>query len=159
MSNSADTSAPASLPENPKPANGNDDEAADTTVNSGKQPEDGSAEDNLSGPRWALLFAVGALILVGFIALIIYMLAAAPKTSSTETIWDRDVYIFGAGQAIAFTAVGWLFGREVNRTAVKSAEKGQPAPLVTRAKPTGKRSKPERNTEQGGRGCERERKG
>lgn len=35
--------------------------------------------------------------------------------------WEKRVYIFAGMQAIVFTAVGWLFGREVNLSAAKAA--------------------------------------
>ena len=41
----------------------------------------------------------------------------------TETLWGRYVYVFSALQAIVFTAVGWIFGREVHRSAAEAATK------------------------------------
>ena len=46
---------------------------------------------------------------------------AADNADVTETLWGRYVYIFGALEAIVFTAVGWIFGREVHRTAAEAA--------------------------------------
>jgi hypothetical protein len=40
---------------------------------------------------------------------------------ATETLWGRSVYVFSALEAIMFTAVGWIFGREVQRSAAEAA--------------------------------------
>ena len=50
--------------------------------------------------------------------LVIYMLGQADDDSA---VWDRRIYIFGSAEAIVFTAVGWLFGREVHRAAAETA--------------------------------------
>jgi hypothetical protein len=55
-----------------------------------------------------------------FIAFGYYLVDNADTTNQTE--WDRWVYVFGAAEAIAFTAVGWVFGKEVNRQRAESAE-------------------------------------
>jgi hypothetical protein len=65
---------------------------------------------------WQFAVAIG--LLVAFTALVIYMLATADGASDT---WERQVYVFGAVEAIVFTAVGWIFGREVHRANAKNA--------------------------------------
>jgi hypothetical protein len=57
-------------------------------------------------------------LLLGFAVLVVYMLGQA---DGNATIWDRQIYIFGAVEAIVFTAVGWIFGREVHRSSAESA--------------------------------------
>jgi hypothetical protein len=42
--------------------------------------------------------------------------------SADAVSWERWVYVFGAAEAIAFTAIGWIFGREVNRERAEKAE-------------------------------------
>ena len=59
------------------------------------------------------------LILIGFAGFVAFLVV---HVNSSEQSWTRYVYLFGAVQALLFTAFGWLFGREVNRQAVKSAE-------------------------------------
>lgn len=59
---------------------------------------------------WQLWTAVAVLLVFGAVA--IYMLAMAAGVDAD--VWQRRVYVFSGVQAIAFTAVGWLFGREVN---------------------------------------------
>ena len=63
---------------------------------------------------------VAILVLVGFAVFVAYLVIKV--TSSSEESWTRLVYLFGAVEALVFTAFGWLFGREVNRGAAKSAE-------------------------------------
>jgi hypothetical protein len=53
--------------------------------------------------------------------LLVYYLATT-ASSLSELTWQRRVYLFGGVEAIVFTAVGWIFGREVNRVQVDSAE-------------------------------------
>jgi hypothetical protein len=50
-----------------------------------------------------------------------YFLVKEADTASSES-WERWVYVFGAAEAIAFAAIGWLFGREVNRERAEKAE-------------------------------------
>ncbi len=62
---------------------------------------------------------VAVLVLIGFAAFVAYLVV---NVNSSEQSWTRFVYLFGAVEALVFTAIGWLFGREVNRQAVQSAE-------------------------------------
>jgi hypothetical protein len=55
----------------------------------------------------------------GFIATVIFLFSQARK--SADPTWQRFVYVFGGIEAVVFTAVGWLFGREVNRQQAVSA--------------------------------------
>src|SRR5438552_4915791 len=68
--------------------------------------------------RWNRQFIVTIALLVGFAALVVAMVAMA---DGDEKIWQRRVYVFGAVEAIVFTAIGWLFGREVHRATAESA--------------------------------------
>lgn len=77
-----------------------------------KRPDD----TGFSGPR--LWITVG--LLLALVAFVVYMLAGADTAS--ETLWNRQVYLFGGFEAIVFTAVGWLFGREVHRSSAASAK-------------------------------------
>ena len=74
------------------------------------------SEGNSPPASWQFMVAVG--LLVAFTALVIYMLATADGESGT---WERQVYVFGAVEAIVFTAVGWIFGREVHRASAANA--------------------------------------
>lgn len=63
---------------------------------------------------------IGAAVLVGFAVLVVYMFSLL---ASSETTWNRALYIFAGVEAIAFAAAGYLFGREVNRQRAESAER------------------------------------
>ena len=65
---------------------------------------------------WQFIVAVG--LLVAFVAMVIYMLVTSDGDATT---WERQVYVFGAVEAIVFTAVGWIFGREVHRAGAQDA--------------------------------------
>jgi hypothetical protein len=64
---------------------------------------------------------VTGIVVVAFLALFAYMVRAADSTKEVE--WSRLVYLFGSAEAIAFSALGWLFGREVHRERAENAEK------------------------------------
>lgn len=78
--------------------------------------EDGATE-RLRGIA-AVIVAIA--LLLGFAGLVAYLIGKAG--TAADGTWSRYVYLFGAVEALVFTAVGWLFGREVNRQAVQSAE-------------------------------------
>jgi 4-amino-4-deoxy-L-arabinose transferase-like glycosyltransferase len=75
--------------------------------------------DPSNAARWTWQFIVAVVLLVAFAALIAAMMLVA---KGDDTVWQRRVYVFGAAQAIVFTAIGWLFGREVNRSTAESAK-------------------------------------
>lgn len=43
------------------------------------------------------------------------------QVGSPESSWGRKLLLFSGIQAVAFSGVGWLFGKEVNRNAVAAA--------------------------------------
>ncbi|ADD27261.1 hypothetical protein [Meiothermus ruber] len=67
---------------------------------------------------WAAI-ALGAVVLLGFAALVVYMLGLL---TADETTWGRALYLFAGVEAIAFAAAGYLFGREVHRARAEQAE-------------------------------------
>lgn len=71
-------------------------------------------------PKSMLAIVVTALAFLGFIAAVVFLLSVARSSSDQE--WQRLVYVFGGIEAVVFTAVGWLFGREVNRRQAEGAE-------------------------------------
>ena len=66
------------------------------------------------------LFWVAVLILVAFLGFSLFMILNA---DASDPVWQNRLAIFTVLQAIVYTAVGWLFGREVNRGAKEAAEK------------------------------------
>lgn len=123
-----------STPENPGADDGSDStggsatDTADTADVSDSAAADSadSASDSgsaMSGGRWTAIFVIVVVILVAFAILVLYMLRTSGRQGVTEDVWGRRLYIYGSAEAIAFTAVGWLFGREVHRSAADSARK------------------------------------
>jgi hypothetical protein len=97
------------------------DEAPTTT------PKERSATPNkqqrgaLSGPRYWLTW-VFAVVLVGlFVIACVILYHVADSTGVDEVRWHRHVYVFSAFEAIVFTAVGWVFGREVHHSTAERA--------------------------------------
>lgn len=68
-------------------------------------------------PRAQLWVAVALLVVFG--GIVVYMLAVADGNGQA---WERRVYIFSGVEAIVFTAVGWIFGREVHRATAENAQ-------------------------------------
>jgi type VI protein secretion system component VasK len=65
------------------------------------------------------VFAVGLVVLFALSCWILYHLVNS--TGVDEVHWHRYVYIFSAWEAIVFTAIGWIFGQEVRRSAAATA--------------------------------------
>jgi hypothetical protein len=98
--------------------------SADATAHggSGDQSQPGKLEDGTSDPPWKMTLAAGVTVvsLAVFFSLVLYLLA---RTGDSDLTWARSVYLLSAIEAIAFAAVGWLFGREVHRVQAEAAEK------------------------------------
>lgn len=70
--------------------------------------------------RYLVTMTIAVVLLVAFGLLVYYLNGKAD--GANELAWQRRVYLFGGVEAIVFTAVGWIFGREVNRQQVDAAE-------------------------------------
>jgi hypothetical protein len=81
-----------------------------------KHPGEGSGGGGKS--KSAIQVRATIWLLVTFAALSVAMMALA---DTADIVWQRRLYVFSAVEAIVFTAVGWLFGREVHRASVESA--------------------------------------
>jgi hypothetical protein len=69
--------------------------------------------------KWVRVgFAV--FVTIAFAVFATYLVVNADTKNQTE--WQHWVYIFGSVEAIAFAAVGWVFGKEVNRERAEKAE-------------------------------------
>jgi hypothetical protein len=79
--------------------------------------------DPLTGPRYWMTYVFAVAISVFFVLGCLLLFLAADNGGVNETIWGRYVYVFGGLEAIVFTAVGWIFGREVNRAAADTVTK------------------------------------
>lgn len=62
------------------------------------------------------------IILLGYAWFIYYLIG---KTNAEDKEWVKITYIFSSIEAIVFTAVGFIFGREVNRLRAVKAEKSE----------------------------------
>jgi hypothetical protein len=80
-----------------------------------------SASAASTGASWQWLFWAAAVIVIVYI---IFALLAFGRADDklAETDWSRSVYVLLGVEAIAFTAVGWLFGREVHRGEAQAAK-------------------------------------
>ncbi len=67
------------------------------------------------------LAVIAVAILGGFALLLYHMYQIAP--TKEEALWNRSLALFGSVEAIAFTAAGYLFGKEVHREQAQQAEK------------------------------------
>ena len=81
----------------------------------------GSGEPGGSTISWGSpVLWIGILIIFGLGAFIVFLIHDA---SSTEPTWSRLVFIYGGIEALAFAAVGALFGTRVQRGQVLDARK------------------------------------
>jgi len=81
---------------------------------------EGSDDSLVTRLRGVAAVIVAVVTMVGFAVFVAFLVVKA--SSANDTSWTRFVYLFGAVEALVFTAFGWLFGREVNRQAAKNAE-------------------------------------
>ena len=65
--------------------------------------------------------AVGVAVVVA-LAYIVFVGVMWDHVDDGDADWSRRMLLFGGLEAIVFAAVGWLFGKEVNRGAVEAAE-------------------------------------
>ena len=63
--------------------------------------------------------AVTIALIIAFGALIIFLLS---EVSSSQSEWERYVYLLSGVEAVVFAAVGWMFGKEVHREQAEKAE-------------------------------------
>lgn len=84
-----------------------------TTTRSPTTPEETTG-------RFSLQMGATIVALIGFAILVVMLMVNARDATDVE--WNRRVYLLGGVEAILFTAVGWLFGREVHRGEANSAK-------------------------------------
>jgi hypothetical protein len=76
--------------------------------------------DSGSELPWRWQFWVAAMLIATFAVLTVFMLSWA---NASDAVWKNRVFVFSSVEAIVFTAVGWIFGREIHRTEAVSARK------------------------------------
>lgn len=69
----------------------------------------------------ALVTLFAFLGFAGFVALIAFLLSNS-STAMSEVVWSRYVYLLTGIETITFTAIGWLFGKEVHREQAEMAQ-------------------------------------
>jgi hypothetical protein len=84
--------------------------------------------------RWLPLFVVTLALLVVFLGLVAILMIQADDVS--DVTWTRLTYLLGGVEAIVFTAVGWLFGREVHRGEAQAAKEDAATSKEVAAKAT-----------------------
>jgi type VI protein secretion system component VasK len=80
-------------------------------------------------------FLVAAALLVATTFFFVYLVGQVDGASETE--WARLAYLFGAVEAVAFTVIGWLFGKEVHREQAATAVEDKQAALSEKDKAEG----------------------
>jgi len=70
------------------------------------------------GVPWQWQLAVAAALLVVFLAIGVLMILTA---DTPDTVWKNRIAVFSAFQSLVFGAVGWQFGREINRVPAEVA--------------------------------------
>ncbi|GAA6527551.1 hypothetical protein [Intrasporangium sp. DVR] len=81
-----------------------------------------------NGVPWVLLFLAAAAIALIYIVFAAIAFTRAGDSTLAESTWLRTVFVIQGFEAMAFTAIGWLFGREVHRgTAEAATEQAQEA--------------------------------
>ena len=76
-----------------------------------------SMSENLNKQR----FILAVIIFIAYIIFIIYLIT---KTSTeNDLLWTRLLYLFTGIEAIVFAALGYVFGRDINRSRAENAEK------------------------------------
>jgi hypothetical protein len=70
--------------------------------------------------QWKWQFVAAVVLLLAFGVLTVLMLVWADGSPEE---WKNRAFVFSSVEAIVFTAVGWLFGREVHREGVEAARK------------------------------------
>jgi hypothetical protein len=70
--------------------------------------------------RTLVAVLVVLLAVIGFGLIVWYLVKSS--SSSSEPHWQRLTYVYTGVQTVVFTAVGWLFGREVNRKHAETAQ-------------------------------------
>ncbi|HLH99545.1 MAG TPA: hypothetical protein VKV06_02085 [Acidimicrobiales bacterium] len=69
--------------------------------------------------HWRSQFWVTVALLLALVVVSIVLLASA---NTNESVWQHRTYVFAAVDAVALTAIGWLFGREVHRGEAQAAK-------------------------------------
>jgi|SRR5882672_6231638 len=78
-------------------------------------------QNDTSAPQKGIVVVIAILILIAYVIVVLFLFTQS-KTAPNET-WTRYTLLLGGVEAIAFSAVGYLFGKEVHRQQAENAEK------------------------------------
>ena len=88
----------------------------------GDEPVQRSARPpELTGREYWFNWGFAVALVVLFVLACAVLLQLADNKDVGEVDWHRYVYIFSAFASVVFTAVGWVFGREVHRSTAERA--------------------------------------
>ena len=76
-------------------------------------PKADNGESN--GVPWRRLFGIATVIVAVYLGFAVLAFTRAGDGALPEVVWSRSAWVVHGVEALAFTAVGWLFGREVHR--------------------------------------------
>lgn len=68
------------------------------------------------------LIAVAICLVIFYVVALVALYSIAADDTTSDVVWSRYVVLLSGLEAIVFTAVGWMFGREVNRQRAEAAE-------------------------------------
>jgi cytochrome bd-type quinol oxidase subunit 2 len=88
----------------------------------GQPVADPNAGKASQGAPSKVLTGVAVVLVVAYLVALYFMLQTSDDKVVTENIWSRRLVLLTGFEAVVFTAVGWLFGREVNRKQAEQAE-------------------------------------
>jgi len=84
------------------------------------KPIDSTFSSNLPKGAWWAIFILVVVILIGYARFLIYM---AINRGMADLEWARMTFLFTGFEVLTFGAAGFVFGREVYRRAVQSADR------------------------------------
>jgi len=96
-----------------------------------------SGDNNQNGVSPTVLLSIAVGLLVVYLLILFLLFLSADDKGASEIVWGRYTYLLGGFEAIVFTAVGWLFGREVNRKQAEQAEEATKEAADAKAKGEG----------------------
>jgi hypothetical protein len=85
-----------------------------------KDAVDKDPQGSTARMQYLVTVTIAVVLLLAFGLLVYYLNGKAD--GENELAWQRRVYLFSGVEAIVFTAVGWIFGREVYRQQADAAE-------------------------------------
>jgi hypothetical protein len=83
-------------------------------------PPNATSQD---GTSWMSLFWAAIVVMLIYAGFAVVTFIRAGDGTLTDSVWSHTLWVVQGVEAVAFTAVGWLFGREVRRGEADAAKK------------------------------------